>query len=236
MPQIICKDLELGYDGKAILSKVNFSVNSGDYLCIIGENGSGKTTLMRALLSLAAPISGSILYGDGLKSGEIGYLPQQTQVQKDFPASVLEIVLSGCRCNEHFSPFYTKKQKQCAKKNLQRMEIGHLAQRSFKELSGGQKQRVLLARALCAAKKALILDEPTAALDLYSSKNLYKIIKDLNRIDGITIIMVSHDPACVYDASHILHLGKTVFFNSRDEYLRLYSEQNCLTQGDVKNE
>lgn len=220
MAQIICQNLTLGYEGRAILHDLSFSVNAGDYFCIVGENGSGKSTLMRTLLHLQPPISGSILTGDGLKPDEIGYLPQQTLVQRDFPASVREIVLSGCQGRCGFRPFYKKAEKALAKEALEKMKIGHLAGRCYRELSGGQQQRVLLARALCAARKVLLLDEPVSGLDPKVTAEMYQLIRDLNRRDKITIIMISHDiAAAVQYASHILHIGQAVFAGTKEEYL-----------------
>ena len=157
MSQINCNNLSVGYDGKAILKNINFSVDEGDYLCIVGENGSGKTTLMKTILGLQQPVAGNIIYGDGLKKNEIGYLPQQTFVQKDFPASVREIILSGCQNRCGMRPFYNKVQKQTAKNMMEKFEISNLSGRCYRELSGGQQQRVLLARALCATEKILLL-------------------------------------------------------------------------------
>ncbi|MBR5336414.1 MAG: ABC transporter ATP-binding protein [Lachnospiraceae bacterium] len=219
MALLTVKDLTLGYDSHVIVEKLNFSVNAGDYLCIVGENGSGKTTLLRTLLHLINPISGEILMGDDLKKNEIGYLPQQTVIQKDFPASVREIVLSGCTGRMGLRPFYNAKEKQLAAESMERMSITPLANRCYRELSGGQQQRVLLARALCATGKLLILDEPVSGLDPYVTSEMYELIAELNR-DGITIIMISHDiTAAVKYASHILHIGETVFFGTKDEYL-----------------
>lgn len=160
MAQLTCKNLTLGYDNRAIQEDLNFSISAGDYLCIVGENGSGKSTLMKTLLHLQSPISGTIELGDGLKKNEIGYLPQQTLVQRDFPASVKEIVLSGCQSRCGFRPFYNKEEKRIARKAMEKMMIQDLADHCYRELSGGQQQRVLLARALCAAQKILLLDEP----------------------------------------------------------------------------
>ncbi len=219
MSLITAKDLSLGYDSKPILSNLNFSVNAGDYLCIVGENGSGKTTLMKTLLHLQDPVGGQILFGDDLKANEIGYLPQQTIVQKDFPASVREIVLSGCqgRCGLRF--FYNKDEKKLAEENMERMGIVPLAERCYRELSGGQQQRVLLARALCATRKILLLDEPVSGLDPKVTAGMYELIDKLNR-EGITIIMISHDmSAALRYASHILHIGNKVFFGKKEDYL-----------------
>lgn len=220
MALITAKDLALGYDREVIVSGLNFEVNSGDYLCIVGENGSGKTTLMKTLLSLMEPIEGKILTGDGLNANEIGYLPQQTQVQKDFPASVKEVVLSGCQGRCGLRPFYSRKEKELAKSNMERMRIKELENRSYRELSGGQQQRVLLARALCAAEKVLLLDEPVSGLDPKVTAEMYELIKKLNS-EGITIIMISHDiEAAVLYASHILHIGEEVFFGTKEDYLK----------------
>ncbi len=219
MALITCRDLSLGYDGREILHDLSFEVNSGDYLCIVGENGSGKSTLMRTILGLQRPFSGKILTGDGLRPNEIGYLPQQTPVQKDFPASVWEVVLSGFEGNCGWRPFYTKAEKQRAEENLRSMGIEQLKGRCYRDLSGGQQQRVLLARALCATTKLLFLDEPVSGLDPRVTAEMYELIARLNRQEGITVIMISHDigAALVY-ASHILHIGDRVFFGTRAAY------------------
>lgn len=219
MAQLTCQDLSVGYEGKAVLQDLNFSVRSGDFLCIVGENGAGKSTLMKTILGLQPPIRGKVLTGDGLRPNEIGYLPQQTQVQKDFPASVWEIVLSGCqgRCDRR--PFYRRAEKRLAEHTLEKLHIAPLARRCYRELSGGQQQRVLLARALCATRSMLLLDEPTAGLDPKATAELYQLIARLNHQDGITVIMISHDLTAALDAaSHILHIGQTVFFGTVDAY------------------
>lgn len=221
MAQIICQNLSLGYDGRAILQDLNFSIQAEDYLCIVGENGSGKSTLVKTLLHLHPPVNGSILMGDGLKANEIGYLPQQTLVQRDFPASVREIVLSGCQNRCGFRPFYSKEEKTLAAGAMEKMQISHLSGKCYRELSGGQQQRVLLARALCAARKVLLLDEPVAGLDPRVTAEMYRLIKDLNQRDNMTIIMISHDiAAAVRYASHILHIGQSIFFGTTQEYLQ----------------
>ena len=221
MAEITCRGLTLGYENMTLLTDLNFEVNPGDYLCIVGENGSGKSTLMRTLLSLQNPVAGEILLGDGLKAAEIGYLPQQTVVQRDFPASVREIVLSGCQNRAGFHPFYSGEDKQLAKKNMVRLGIDHLSRRCYRELSGGQQQRVLLARALCATGRLLLLDEPVSGLDPKVTEEMYQLIRQLND-EGITIIMISHDiDAAIRYASHILHIGGgEVFFGTKEEYLK----------------
>ena len=221
MAQLTCQNLTVGYDGRTVLQGLNFEVNPGDYLCIVGENGSGKSTLMKTILGLQAPIGGRILTGDGLRKNEIGYLPQQTQAQKDFPASVREIVLSGCqgRCGRR--PFYSKEEKRLAEENIGKMGIGSLTKRCYRELSGGQQQRVLLARALCATRKMLLLDEPVSGLDPRVTAEMYGLIETLNREEGITVMMISHDiSAALKYASHILHIGDSVFFGTKADYLQ----------------
>ena len=220
MAQITCKNLTLGYENRAIQENLNFSINAGDYLCIVGENGSGKSTLMKTLLHLQPPISGTIELGDGLRKNEIGYLPQQTLVQRDFPASVKEIVLSGCQGRCGWRPFYNKEDKEIARKAMEKMMIQDLQDRCYRDLYGGQQQRVLLARALCAAKKILLLDEPVSGLDPKVTAEMYQLIEDLNKKDEITIIMISHDiEAAVRYATHILHIGEHCFFGTKKQYL-----------------
>lgn len=218
MALLTVKDLSLGYESEVIAQGINFSVNEGDYLCVVGENGSGKSTLMKALLHLKEPIKGEIIYGDGLKRNETGYLPQQTLIQKDFPASVKEIVLSGCQGRCGVRPFYSSEHKKLAKMNMERMGITSLSDRCYRELSGGQQQRVLLARALCATQKLILLDEPVAGLDPLVTEQMYELISNLNK-EGITIIMISHDlGAALSYASNILHIGNSIFFGTREEY------------------
>ena len=219
MALLTAKNLSLGYESQTIVENLNFSVGKGDYLCIVGENGSGKTTLMRTILNLQSPMKGEIEVGDGLSRNEIGYLPQQTIVQKDFPASVREIVISGFQGQCGLRPFYTAEEKKLAEENMERMGITKLADKCYRELSGGQQQRVLLARALCATKKILLLDEPVSGLDPKVTNEMYELISELNK-DGITIIMISHDiQSAVKYASHILHMGDSIFFGTKEEYL-----------------
>lgn len=192
MSIILAKNLSVGYEKQVVLSDLNFSIEPGDYFCIVGENGSGKTTLMKTLLGLQAPLAGTIEFKDGLSKNQIGYLPQQSENQRDFPASVYEIVLSGCQSGLGKRFFYNKQQKQLVNENLEKMGIANLKNRCYRELSGGQQQRVLLARALCATKKVLLLDEPVTGLDSKTTEELYQLIQRLNS-EGMTIIMISHD-------------------------------------------
>ncbi|NLL77208.1 MAG: metal ABC transporter ATP-binding protein [Clostridiales bacterium] len=221
MAYITCEDLTLGYDGIVIAEHIRFEVNKGNYLYVVGENGSGKSTLIKTLLHLMEPLSGRISTGDGLKPHEIGYLPQQTAVQKDFPASVWEIVLSGTLSRCGIRPFFQKTEKKIAEENMKSMAVWELRNKCYRNLSGGQQQRVMLARALCATTKMLLLDEPVTGLDPKVTVEFYSMIQELNR-RGIAIIMVSHDiKAAVRYASHILHVEKTQsFFGSKEEYLR----------------
>lgn len=219
MAQLICKDVTLGYENITLAKNLNFEVNEGDYLCIVGENGTGKSTLIKSILHLRKPLAGTIHYSDGLTSTQVGYLPQQTTVQKDFPASVHEIVLSGFQGKTGLRPFYSKTEKEEAREAMRRLGIEGLENMSYMELSGGQQQRVLLARALCAADKLLLLDEPATGLDPFGADEMYRTIKSLND-EGISIIMITHDiQAALQFATHILHIGSTLFFGTRDEYL-----------------
>lgn len=237
MAQIICRDLAIGYEGKTVVQNINLSVKKGDYLCVIGENGAGKSTFMKTLLGLLPPVSGKIEFHDGLKKNEIGYLPQQTEVQKDFPASVREIVLSGCQGRCGLRPFYNTQEKKLAEDAMERMQITDLARRCYRELSGGQQQRVLLARALCATQKMLLVDEPVSGLDPKATAQMYELLEELNEIDGITIIMISHDIAAAMKyASHILRVGKHTFFGTKDEYLEEYRRRKAYRRMIQKRE
>ncbi|MEM1483247.1 metal ABC transporter ATP-binding protein [Oscillospiraceae bacterium PP1C4] len=219
MALISCRNVSMSYENQIAVSDVSFDVEDGDYICIVGENGSGKSTLLKGLLGLMPPRSGSIAYGSGLKQNMIGYLPQQTVVQRDFPASVWEVVLSGCLNRRGMRPFYSARERKTAEENINKLSIGALKKKSYRDLSGGQQQRVLLARALCATEKVLLLDEPVTGLDPVVTAELYALIKRLNG-DGVTIIMVSHDINCaVHNAEKILHLNTGIlFYGSSDDY------------------
>ena len=234
MVQLTCSGLVLGYEGHIVLSGLDFSVDAGDYLCIVGENGSGKSTLMKTILGLIKPAAGRITWGKGLRENEIGYLPQQTVVQKDFPATVREIVLSGCQGRAGKRPFYNRTEKELVRQNMERMGITSLARACYRELSGGQQQRVLLARALCATQKLLLMDEPVSGLDPLVTAEMYELIRRLNR-EGVTIIMVSHDiAAAVRYASHILHVGSEIFFGTVEEYRESALAKRFLMQEEGK--
>lgn len=222
MALIKCENVSIGYEGQTVVKDLDFQIDPGDYLCIVGENGSGKSTLVRSLLGLKNVEKGQIIYGDGLKQTEIGYLPQQTDVQKDFPASVYEVVRSGRLNSRGFHPFYTAADRKAAVEKMDLLGIRDLARQCFRDLSGGQKQRVLLARALCATKSLLLLDEPVTGLDPIVTGEFYQLIRRINRESGIAVVMVSHDiESAVKDASHILHLQETaLFFGTTEEYKR----------------
>ena len=214
------KGIDKSFGTNQVLKGVDFSLRDGEIHALMGENGSGKSTLMRTLLGLKAPVGGTLSFGDGLKKNEIGYLPQQTEVQKDFPASVREIVLSGFLGRCGMRPFFTKKEKKSAEMMLERLGVSHLSSRCYRELSGGQQQRVLLARALCAARKMLFLDEPATALDSKAEAEMYTLLRQVNS-EGIAVVMISHDMEPVLsDASHILLLGRSVWFGTRSDYLQ----------------
>lgn len=220
MAILSCRELSFAYEGRTVLEDVNFEIEQGDYLCIVGENGSGKSTLMKGLLGLKTPSRGTVSFGDGLRQTEIGYLPQQSEMQRDFPASVFEVVLSGCLNSLGHRMHYGAEERRRAEANLERMGIEELKGESYQALSGGQQQRVLLARALCATRRLLLLDEPVTGLDPIAAQEMYNLIKLVNLCDGISVIMVSHDihEAARY-ATKILHLGhRQLFFGSTAEY------------------
>ncbi len=218
MALLTIENLSLGYEGRDILNGVSFQVKAGDYLCIVGENGSGKTTLMKTILGLQSPLGGVIRPGDGLKRSEIGYLPQQTEAQRDFPATAWEVVTSGLLNRGGWHPFLTKEEKKTAHGALEILGISDLEKRCYRELSGGQQQRVLLARALCATRRLLLLDEPVAGLDPGAAREMYELVDKLHG-EGITIIMITHDlDAVLPRATHVLHVGEDVFFGTVHDY------------------
>ncbi len=234
MTQIECKDLYIGYEKKIVRKNINFKIDEGDYLCIVGENGAGKSTLIKTILGLVSPLSGTITKDSSIKKAQIGYLPQQTVVQRDFPASVWEIVLSGCLMRTGLRPFYNAKEKELARENVKKMGIEHLVKKCYRELSGGQQQRVLLARALCATQKILLLDEPVSGLDPKASSTLYNLIKELND-SGVSIIMISHDvKVATQYAKTILHLDDDTFFGTTDEYINNKSISSSFLQGSAE--
>ncbi len=230
MAVIRCENVSLGYEGKNIINNISFSLSGGDYLCIVGENGSGKTTLMKGLLGFIKPYSGRIT----LEKSKIGYLPQQTGIQRDFPVTVNEVILSGCLGKHRFNPFYTKKDRELADAMAEKLELGGLKNKCYQELSGGQQQRVLIARALCAAENLLVLDEPAAGLDPVITNEIYEIIHTLNKRDNMTVVMVSHDiKAALKYAGYILHIDNdSTFFGTVDEYKTSHNSGR-LMGGDI---
>ena len=218
--QLICKNVSLGYENHIVSEGIDFTAAQGDYLCIVGENGAGKSTLMKAILGLHPPLSGKIEFSDGLKQNEIGYLPQQNHFQRDFPASVQEVVMSGCLNRCGLRSFYSHTERRLAHRSMEKLGVESLRERCYRELSGGQQQRVLLARALCATRKLLLLDEPVSGLDPSATAEMYAIIRRLNKEEGITVLMISHDIfAATREADHILHLAhRPLFFGSTEDY------------------
>lgn len=212
--------LTCGYEARPVLKDLSFELKEGQYLCVVGENGSGKSTLVKTLIGLISPLSGEIEMGEGCSSGEIGYLPQHTSVQRDFPASVKEIVLSGTLNARGLWPFYRTSDRLRAARAMKRFDLTSLSRECYRNLSGGQQQRVLLARAFCATRKLLVLDEPVAGLDPKATAEMYEVVRRINREDGITVIMVSHDVCCaVAQATHVLHLGHhTRFCGTVEDY------------------
>ena len=218
---IVCQDVSLGYEGQSVLTHLDLTIRAGDYLCIVGDNGSGKSTLLRGLLGLLSPQSGQILRLPELQQGAIGYLPQQTKAQRDFPATVYEVVLSGCLNRKGVRFFYSPAQRSQALMNMGKLGILELKDKCYRDLSGGQQQRTLLARALCAAGRLLILDEPVTGLDPAAAQDLYKLLSYLNRKEGMAVVMVTHDlKAALKSARRVLHIGHdSVFLGTAEEYL-----------------
>lgn len=232
MSLISCENITLGYDNNIVLEDVTFEVDKGDYLCIVGENGSGKSTLIKGILGLMHPKQGKIIYDHELSGNEIGYLPQQTQIQKDFPATVYEVVQSGCLNKMGKHPFYSREQKKTAIKNIKKLDIENIVDKSFKDLSGGQQQRVLLARALCATDNLLLLDEPVTGLDPVVTTEFYNLINTLNKENKTTIIMVSHDiKSALESANKVLHVDKKIKFYGRVEDYLSSEVSNSFTGG-----
>jgi zinc transport system ATP-binding protein len=222
MPQLLCDNLTLGYEGKEIVTGLSFTVNTGDYLCVVGENGSGKSTLMKTIVSLKPPMSGRVIFGDDITINQLGYMPQQTAAQKDFPATVREVVRSGFLNRCGLRPYYKFEEKYLADEVMERVGIGSIAKECYRDLSGGQQQRTLLARALCATQKMLLLDEPASGLDPYATLEMYEMIKAFNT-GGITIVMISHDvSSSIKYATHILHIvsQNSFFYGTTADYLQ----------------
>lgn len=217
MPLLTFENVAIGYENNVVLDNLSFSIESGDYLAILGENGAGKSTLLKTMLGLISPLKGKIVFSREIKKTEIGYLPQQTAVQRDFPASVWEVVISGCLAKTGLKPFYSKQDKELAKENIKKMGLEGLEKRCYRELSGGQQQRVLLARALCSSDKLLVLDEPVTGLDPKATNQLYEIVDSLNK-EGITIIMISHDLPVLKHANKVLHIGHNTYFGNKEDY------------------
>lgn len=216
---ITCENLTLGYERTPVVSGLSFTVSQGDYLCILGENGSGKTTLLKTILGIIPPLAGKITYAQNYRG--IGYLPQQTDIQRDFPASAYEIVLSGMNRKKGMRPFYSSEEKKTAADNMERLGIKDLREKSYSALSGGQQQRVLLARALCATSDILLLDEPITGLDPKTTEDLYELIRKLNK-EGMTVIMISHDlQAALKYASNILSFDDPVFFGTKADFIKV---------------
>lgn len=235
MKLISCEGVTIGYDGQRAVNNVSFDLEQGDYLCVVGENGSGKSTLVKGLLGLIKPQEGSITF-DGLAPNEIGYLPQQTVIQRDFPASVSEVVISGCLNRRGLLPFYSRVEKDRAAAKMEQLNITAIRKKSYRDLSGGQQQRVLLARALCATEKLLLLDEPVAGLDPMMTAELYQLVAELNQSQGITVLMVSHDlDSAIRYGNKILHMKTaTAFFGSTADYLKTEMCQQMM--GARKND
>ena len=229
-----CKKLNIGYSDKTVCKDISFELEKGQYVCVIGENGSGKSTLLKTLLGLNKPLGGKVVFDKNFNKSNVGYLPQQTALQRDFPATVKEVVLSGFINKMKFRPFYKREEKEKALGYCKYLGITDLYSKSYRELSGGQQQRVLLARALCATDELLVLDEPTNGLDVRSRRKLYELISDLNK-SGLTVIMVSHNVESIIDeVTHVVYLkDKLEFAGTKEDFLQTeYAKLNKLGEGD----
>ena len=235
MSLIKTENLTLSYENMTVIDNLSFEVKSGDYVCIVGENGSGKSTLVKALLGLKKPVSGTITFGDGLLQKEIGYLPQQTNAQRDFPASVSEVVISGCLNSRGIRPFYTSRERNIAAENIKRLGLTELKNRSYRELSGGQQQRVSIARALALKPQILFFDEPTSALDPELTGEILKVIKELAE-ENMTMVIVTHEMAFARDvANHVIFMDngyiveegtpEEVFGNTQNERTKQFLQR-----------
>jgi len=189
---IAARNVTIGYGHGNVIKSANFEIEKQDFVCIVGTNGAGKSTLIKAMLGLMRPKSGKILFGEGVNHRAIGYLPQEKNAAPNFPATVIEVVLSGALGRLGARAFYRKQDVGEAERALKRLGILALKDAGFSDFSGGQKQKVLLARALVATSEVLILDEPSNNLDPKSRKEFYEILKELNQ-SGLTIIMITHD-------------------------------------------
>lgn len=231
MSQIICENVSVSYEKEKVIDNVSFSIEQGDYVSIVGENGSGKSSIIKAILGLVPLKSGKVRLEDGCKRTHIGYISQQNPSQEDFPASVSEVVLSGCLSSKGFWPFYSKKFKKTAWEYMELLGVDEFADKTFRDLSGGQKQRVMLARALCATDKVLFLDEPVTGLDPVAILEFYEIINNLNKNMGITIIMITHDTQNALNYSNkILHLyrdSSKYFFGAKEDYMKHEGYHMC---------
>lgn len=235
MKLIEVRDLSISYDGKTVVSGLSFDVSEGDFLCIFGENGSGKSSLVKAILGLKSTASGHIHFGKGFTRRDIGYMPQKTQIQRDFPASVGEVVLSGCQGSMGPRPFYGGTEKRKADAAMERLNIFDIKKESYRNLSGGQQQRVLLARALCGADRMILLDEPTTALDPIATSEFYRLISDLGR-EGVTVVMVSHDiSGALRFSTAVLHLGSSevMFYGRTADYVKTKIGESFLGGGSL---
>ena len=234
MNLIECENLTMSYEGVTALKNVSFSLEQGDYMLILGENGSGKSTLIKGMLGLKQAASGKITFND-ITPRQIGYLPQQNAIQKDFPATVREVILSGCLGSAGFGPFYSKAQKQAADQCIHHLHLEGIKKKSFRDLSGGQQQRVLIARALCATDKLLLLDEPVTGLDAVVTAEMYDLIGHLNQMHNVTIVMISHDIAnALKYANKVLHISSdSSFFGTVEDYVNTDFYKNMMKGGTI---
>lgn len=218
---LTCRKLVPGYGARAVAGEIDIDVSEGDGLCVVGGNGTGKSTFLRTLLGLQPALSGEVSFNPSLRPGDIGYLPQQNPLQRDFPATAREVAMSGCQAMRGTRPFFRERERAIANEAMGRFGVAAFADRPYRELSGGQRQRVLLARALCAGRRLLVLDEPATGLDPGAAAELYAAMAELHR-GGLATISVTHDMAGGLEgATHILDLGRAKpFFGPMAEWAR----------------
>ncbi|MBQ4354189.1 MAG: ATP-binding cassette domain-containing protein [Clostridia bacterium] len=210
---LTCQNLTVGYEGVRLCTDISFTLHTGEYMSIIGPSGIGKSALAGTILGVQKPAEGEVIYENGMQRTDIGCLPQEQVIRSS--VTVREVVLEGCL--HHTKKWFVgRAEKEFAMHNLERVGLADFAKRRFGDLSGGQRQRVLLARALCSAKKLLILDEPMHGLDAYAKDEIFHEIVKINE-SGIAVMLID---ANAVDGT-VLHLSdRQLFCGSVTDYIR----------------